>query len=692
MEKESLWKRILSRLTFRNAPTSSGTVSRDPKAIQVKRVGYQLSSGGGGGRETFETPKVDLTVIATAIERDSYIAQAVMRYRELIFKSGWKMEGKNEQVLEYLKMRLEMIAIATSTPTEDLFQGVADDIVRYSNSFIVKARAKGGKGLPPGITAVAVPPAKDPIAGYFRLPPQTMEIGRDANGNITKYKQTPVSGGEAIEFNPQDIIHIVANRPVGESFGLPWLGSVIEDVRLLRKVEENVATLLYRHTFPLLSYTVGIAEPGYESTDEEIEALRAVIESIPTDGAFILPERHKIDPIDIKTIDAKPYLDYFENRVFTGLGMSAVDMGRGDTANRSTADAMSGMKADRVKGWQQQIQVQIDKFIIEELLVEGGFDPLANTEYDINFVFNEIEHETRIKTETHEIFKFEHNIQTFDETRKNLGMDPMPDEMRLHTNMFNKVTSSDATDNMQQPENQNGRRSGPRRPTESLKENFNLENDFQINWTETSEEINFIYDCLENECAEMIEKENEKMIKSIVNMSFEKIKTKLYIKCESYFEDGFSNALKDNNRKSAKRNKNGQLEKIKERTRKDISKWLSQLEENAYTIKEERKKEKILNFRSIFQSLKYKINLICKTNIYKSYNYGYVQGLISCGIKEYRIKESKDACNTCKESKNKTFDLGRFSSFDEIYIYDHIPPWHPNCTCEVKSKEGGDIL
>jgi hypothetical protein len=745
-----LFNKIIEKFGLKNAPSAggrsggAGAINRDPKAIQVKRIGYQLSQNGGGGsgRDSFEGPKVDFNTIATAIERDSYLMQSTMKYKELIFKSGYQFQGKNEQALQYLKLRLEMMAIATQVPTEELFQGIADDIVKYSNCFIVKARAKGGKGLPPGLTAIAVPPAKDPVVGYFRLPPQTIQIARDKNGNITKYKQESGSGGgDAIEFRPEDMIHIKVNVPAGEAFGLPWLAPVLDDVRLLRKVEENAALLLYRHIFPLLAYTVGIDKPGYEATNEELEELRSVIENMPTDGAIVLPERHKIEAVNITAIDGKPYLEYFENRVFSGLGMSQVDFGRGDTANRNTADAMGGNKADRVKGWQQAIQMQIDKYIIDEILIEGGFDPLVNPEYDINFVFNEIEQEMRIKVDTHEIFKFEHNIQTWEETRKNMGMEPSADESRLHFQMIGmqtaahqasldaQVASSKATDNKQKPSNQHGTRSGPKSSTESYSEQlyrerypsppevkYRVSEKWNVDIAESEQpkvptekiealkvKLESVYQQMENDVIAEIKRSQErkafpmtdaKAVLSSIYFGKEKMEHYIQKEAHSVLMDGAKKAMTELGLSKMPTINTSVALIVVSASAKDS---FDLIESTIHDLLTERLEniddplEAVLQAKGIFQSLRHRFGVIAKTVLFKTYHYGYVLGLAKYGVEQVHVAYEEGDCATCLEKSKEPITLAQLSSFDEVAIFNRIPPFHPNCECDLTSdKEGGE--
>jgi hypothetical protein len=711
-----LFDRFISKFGFKNAPApkkggGGGAIQRDPKAIGVKRVGYQISNsqGGGSGRDNFEGPKVDFSVIQTAIERDSYIMQGVMKYEELIFKSGYSYQAKNDQALEYLRLRLEAMAIATGVQTEELWHGIARDVVRYSNAFIVKARAKGGKGLMPGISVTAVPPAKDPIAGYFLLPPSTIQIARDANGTVLSYQQEVPGQQTKLTFRPEDVVHIKVNVPSGEAFGLPWLAPVLDDVRLLRKIEENAALLLYRHIFPLLAYTVGIDKPGYEATDTELEQLRSVIEDMPTDGAILLPERHKIEAVKLTAIDGKPYLDYFEQRVFTGMGMSSVDMGRGDTANRNTADAMTGIKADRVKGWQQALQYQITNLIIDELLIEGGFDPVVNPDFAVNFVFNEIEAEMRIKLDTHEIYKFEHNIQTFEETRKNMSMEPVVDESRLYLNMIEipkllagaKTTEAgnSETNNKQQPENQHGKRSGPKRSTESivlesLKESA-LDKIPRQSITDLTNALESIYQQMETDVIQELKRYSERKafplhnVKQMVSsIYFGKDRMKQLIQKEAYsiLQTGVHRAMEDARRtKLAAIDASMALRLINESAMNSID----LIEKNLHELLVKRLEgtdnllDSILAVKGAFQSIRHRLASISKSILMKTHHYGYALAMIRYGETTLYPKASASECMHCHEKSKIPIDISNPGKIDEAILFHQIPPFHTNCECDL---------
>ncbi|CDQ41829.1 hypothetical protein [Virgibacillus salexigens] len=715
-----LFYNLFNNIRFNNAtsPSSSSgsrsSINRDPKTAKAKRVGYQISnsSGGGGGRDNFETHDVDLTTIANAIRKDGYLTQGVMKYEELIFKSGWNFKSKNEQALDYLKLRLEMMEVATGTPVESLFHGIARDIVWSSNCFIAKARAKNGAGLPPGVSLTPVPPSKEPVVGYFILPPQTISIARDENGTVTKYQQEVEGGGDAIEFNPEDIIHIATNVRSGSAFGDPWLAPVIEDIRLLRKVEENASLLLYKHIFPLLKYKVGENKDGFEATDEEIEQVQATVDGMTEDSIFVIPERHNVEAVNVDAIDGRPYLDYFENRVFAGMGLSQVDFGRGNTANRNTADAMTGQKADRVKGWQKVLQTAIDKFIIDELLIEGGYDPLVNPDFNVDFVFNEIEQERLIAKENHEIHKFLSDIQTWEETRANMGQEPTADESRLRYQMIGATDSdpaANATQNKNQPQNQHGKKDGPKRATEFTKDTMNgITNESETNFKrslidslwETEETLNQAFNHMKASVLEQIETKIQRLtfpleessnLFSFNRLERDRFQNEFQKQTIYLFNKGVDEA-------HSKIKGVGKInESLAHNTIKtEIEEQLDRIETRISSItqsnldKFESEKDVMSSVASAFEAVRSSVKSNAKTLLAKSYNYGYSLVLMQ-EDEEYASVYYEGDCKACQRKNKEPIPLKQLSSLDEVAIFYKIPPWHPNCECEVTKFKGGEM-
>lgn len=423
------FKRFIANTFFKEllpaAPVSrdasSGGGQRELASEFIKQIVYKTSDD-----NDFEEPDFDMEDIENAYDTDSYVRQGVDKYVDQIFKEGYSFYGKDTNTVDYLKLRLEYIAEATSTPTNQFLMDIAEDLVKYGNCMIVKSRSNDVNLLPES-TNIQGLAGKDPVVGYFCANPSTMTVMRDEHGVVTKWKQETDAGEQ--EFNPEDVIHFYYKRPKGNAYGTSFLVPVLDDVRALRQAEENVLKMMYRNIYPFNHVKVGTEDqPGTES---EVDKIIEAINNMDVEGGLVTTERVTITPIaSDKVIDAEPYLRYLEDRVFSGMGIPAIMWGRGDTANRSTGDNMTSEMADRIRAITKIIEMFFNSFIVKELLMEGGYDPVLNPDQVAELKFHDNDVDVKIKKEVHAIYKYEHNAITEDEMRDLLGMDPIADGER----------------------------------------------------------------------------------------------------------------------------------------------------------------------------------------------------------------------------------------------------------------------
>ena len=254
-------------------------------------------------------------------------------------------------------------------------------------------------------------------------------------GKILKYWQRIPGNPIMPQFIPENIIHIYYDKKEGFAFGTPYIVPVLDDIRSLRRMEENVEMLVTQHLFPLFHYMVGTETAPAEVYDDgstEVDIIKEQIERMPTEGSIVTPERHTITNIGAqgKALDAQEYLRYFEKRVLAGLGISEIALGRGDTANRATASTIDKSMTDRCKDFQDVVENFVNEYMFKELLYEGGF---VIDEKEDNFVklkFREIDIDNMLKTQNHSVFKYEHHAITETEMREELSRDPVSDEQR----------------------------------------------------------------------------------------------------------------------------------------------------------------------------------------------------------------------------------------------------------------------
>ncbi len=408
---------------------------------QVKKV-YKISSiaqgfsGGSAGssRANFETAPYNFDRIIQAIDTDSYVKQGFNKYKELIWKEGWVLIGENTDAVDYLHQRFDIMEFTMKRPFQDLLVEISDQLCKMANAFVAKAR--GDVAAYSSIPLTPVGKSKDPISGFYVVPTETMKISRDANNTILGYQQDVSSGGGSgkgpPEWSPEDMIHFAIDKKPGRVFGTPFLVTVMDDVIALRQIEEDIQNLVHRELFPLYIYQVGTPEDP--SDPDEIIAAGNELSNLRTEGGLIIPERHEVSVLGAEgnAMDANEYLRYFQERVVVGLGLAPHHLGIMNAGgNRSVTDRLDIALYDKIKNYQRYIAETIRLSIINELLMEGGFDPLMFPEDRVRFRFNEIDVDTRVKKDAATLQKWAANAIDLPETRMKLGEDPEVDEAQL---------------------------------------------------------------------------------------------------------------------------------------------------------------------------------------------------------------------------------------------------------------------
>ena len=317
--KRSSWRRRFS--DWLNSPVAEapamgggGGAKRDPAQTIVKRIGLAMDVG--QSRE-YQPPAFDLVQITNAYNTEAYVRQAIDKYIEMMFKSGWDFVGKNQNAVDYIRMRFKLMAEMTQTPTDQLLIEIAEDMVKYGNVIVVKARDKGNLlgGTKTGIKVQGLG-GEAPVVGYFPINVTTVSILRDKNGMVKGWQQEVDGQDKPVKYKASDVVHIYYKKEKGAAFATPFLLSVLEDIRSLRQMEETILRLVHRNLHPFLHLQVGSAEiPGQKT---EVDSVRDEFEGMELEAGFITNERVNVNAISAdKIIDAKEYLKYFEQRVFT---------------------------------------------------------------------------------------------------------------------------------------------------------------------------------------------------------------------------------------------------------------------------------------------------------------------------------------------------------------------------------------
>ena len=473
------YEKVLSK---KNAPLRDSILSKPGfKKISDRTLSYTERHRG-----IWFKPEYNLAEIQIAQDTDSFLYRALKRKTNRLIVSGWEITGENSEVVKYIKRRIKEIEYASKKPWDILIGETAHDLFRFSNCMWVKSRnnfASSGKLRKIPGTELEI----EPVAGYFILPFETLAFKTKKNGEIKKIRQETPSG-EWKDFFPRDVIHFYDNKKPGFAMGTPDTLTVLDDIALLRRLEENVESLIESNLYPLFHYQVGSdAFPERYSPDglKETDIVKNTVEYMPAGGVYVSDHRHKISAIGSqgKALAIQEYLEYFKKRIFTGLGVSGVDMGEGDTANRSTANALSKSAIQDVEAMQKTLKTFIEYNVFNELLLEGGYDPLED-ENKVEIRFGVVDFEIKSKQENQAIQLYSNNLISLNECRVKLGMRPEMDEDETyyvkHTQPLAELKASMApqqvagaqklSESLSRPENQHGKLDNPKASKDFLGE------------------------------------------------------------------------------------------------------------------------------------------------------------------------------------------------------------------------------
>ena len=401
---------FFEKVTTKKLDTNKKVTGDFQSALKAKPVTlgeYRNANAQNPGARSY-----DLAQIKNAVLTDSYLAVAVRKFSQLITKAGYQIKSKNENAANYVNDRIKVIEFRTKIPFYTLITSIARDLYTYSNSYIIKTRDNNTEKF--GLKAEKIF-SGGAISGLFLADPASVTIRRNDSGAIDAY----VINQE--EYSPNDVIHLYIDKMNNADYGTSRIYSALEDVTMLRKAEGLVMTILYRFAIPVLHIKVGNTAEGQYATQKEINDARDAFQEMPNDGFIVTNERTAIEAItpNMQANQLLKFLEYLELRVFSALNASKSSMGRG--GGQSSADNTEALMHDEVRAFQNVITNFIEKYLFTELLLEGGFNPLLNKDDYVAFEFNEVSIDTKIKIESNTIQKYQGNVITLEEARRELG-------------------------------------------------------------------------------------------------------------------------------------------------------------------------------------------------------------------------------------------------------------------------------
>lgn len=416
---------MASRNDIVPAKIVSGPLTKSP----VLSMAPKLQVGIPPYRQNFEINPYNLEEIVRAEETEMYISRSFLDHVQLIMREGYAVKSRGQWMEEWANLRLKEIEILTTVSFTSLLREIAFNLVRFCNAFIIKVR-KDYPGSAKMYTWQGV--QHKPIVGLFCADPQTMSIVRDASGRPQYYRQYVERTGLRRIWPAYNVIHLYYNKKTGAAFGSPWIVPVLDDVRLLRRIEEQASILANNFAQPFIHWKIGTDErpASVDPRTGESEVIKARNEyrTMPQEGVLITDHRHAIDPIKtaVSGVDISPYLEYFAERVVAGVGLSGVALGQGGTANKSTATQITQVAINRCKDIQEVVADFITNTLLFEFVLDSGKRYEAGSAPYLEFT--EIDVESQRARETHALNIYQGGGITHAELRHEQNRNPFKPE------------------------------------------------------------------------------------------------------------------------------------------------------------------------------------------------------------------------------------------------------------------------
>jgi len=385
----------------------------------------------------------DLKTVQRVLDIESYFSRSITKKRSVVLKEGYRLKCKDQNIKDQMYSRFMEMEYVSGIPFSLFMRDLVNEMLIFNNVFINKIRNEKSTSAKPA--QLADGKKRQPIAALRILPTPFIEIKVDKKGKVIEYQV--VNGGKIIEkLKPEDVIHAYRSRKRGALIGTPELIPVIDDIMALRRIEDNVETLVYRHAVPFLVVSVGTEKMPAKviSPDgtSELDLARQVIEGTEPGHAMIFPERYKVEVVGSKSsaIDVAPYLSHFKKRVFAGLSMSAYDFGETDSANRGSGEGLSLDFIDYCKDVQRDVSIFIDILLREMLIEIVGPERAFDVATEVKFSFNEIDPHRRTREENETVQLFTSNLIDIDMAHERLEIEGEVDISKTFAAIIGSIT------------------------------------------------------------------------------------------------------------------------------------------------------------------------------------------------------------------------------------------------------------
>ena len=380
-------------------------------------------------------------VIRTLIQRsrDAYITdgifkQGVDKYFE--YFRDIELQGGTKQV-QYLETRLTSMGLSAGVHWKVMLQSSILDMLKVGTTMIIKYRGNNKEKralyknrtsaisqlFPADVLAFEPEVKGDQFLGWKSVD-TSKKIALNKSGSL-KNGFIVASSAENVLSAPADVLILTYRKGPDNPYGIGMGFAALEDINMLRSIEQVIAVMIKKFATPKLHHTVE-RPPGFiGSLQQEINNAAQVWSNSGPDEVIITPSNHKVTVIgaESQAMRAEGYVKQITARACASMGLNPYALGFESGTIGSDA-ATRQMMQNRVKSIQVELANTLEMFLINELLWEGGFDPYQNEDDKVHLSFAETDVDEVIKKQNHAADLFQKDGMAHPELRKALKLDP----------------------------------------------------------------------------------------------------------------------------------------------------------------------------------------------------------------------------------------------------------------------------
>lgn len=375
---------------------------------------------------TYSDGEYDFDTIRKVIRTDSYARLMVDKFTAITLLRGWDYISldDDDQPIEYIHKRIAEIEAVSDTIYSEYIEQLARILYGFSNSFIIKIRDKNASGGYPykhPITKKIVQPISR--FDYVDLMDYNMTIITDDFANREGYV---IKKGNAIlkELPASDVVHIKIYPH--RLWGMPILSQVVDDITMLRRLEEDMVLQYFQNGIPPMVLTVP-PSPNQSPLGEDPNIMygREMLENMLAHGGIVITSDCKFDVVSPGSLlDMTRGIEHAKSRVLSGLHMSPLMIGE-NSGGKSSTNALIDDFIMQAKYVQSVLAKYMEKYIINELLLEGKIKTITKHVDRVKVFFPEIDIEYWSTVLNEMVTLFNSNLVTRTEARKQWGALPL---------------------------------------------------------------------------------------------------------------------------------------------------------------------------------------------------------------------------------------------------------------------------